>query len=189
MTPLQAIRAIAALAPKEGDLPEWAKIAQKVSKDHEGLPYFPGEPDWFDEESAIAELLFSDILFANSRRYLCIDGSEQPETIVLFVLCNDLFGGGADAEQITREEIRPLYEAYINSKPYLSNEKHPAHIPSILAPHLLGNDYPTLGYRIPALPLGVAPGSPPHPSCLGDWSSNPASRGDHPTQNLPEVTS
>lgn len=113
MTPLQAIRAIAALAPKEGDLPEWAKIAQKVSKDHEGLPYFPGEPDWFDEESAIAELLFSDILFANSRRYLCIDGSEQPETIVLFVLCNDLFGGGADAEQVTSKEIRPLYEAYV----------------------------------------------------------------------------
>lgn len=64
MTPLQAIRAIAALIPKEGDLPEWAKIAQKVSKDHEGLPYFPGEPDWFDDESAIAELLAADVLFS-----------------------------------------------------------------------------------------------------------------------------
>lgn len=68
----------------------------------------------FVHESALAILLMEDIVFANSRKFVHYDGGElEPETVVLFVNCNDLFFWGcADAENVTYSEIQPLFEAF-----------------------------------------------------------------------------
>lgn len=65
------------------------------------------------EESAIAEMLYADVLFSNSRRYVCTDGSVKDETIVLFVNCNDLFFWAcADAESLPYSEVATLYRMW-----------------------------------------------------------------------------
>ncbi len=67
----------------------------------------------FYEEGAIAELLDDDVLFANSRKYLCTDGSTRPDTMVLFVNCNDVFAWACcDAEEVAMRELRALYTAW-----------------------------------------------------------------------------
>lgn len=65
------------------------------------------------ENKAIAFLLDKHVLFANTRKYVELDGEEMPYTIVLFLNCNDLFGWGvADAEEIKCSDIINLYKAY-----------------------------------------------------------------------------
>lgn len=67
----------------------------------------------FCEESALIELLAADVLFANGRRYLCLDGTPKPETIVLFLSCNDLWSyATADAIEVAHGDIEPLYQAW-----------------------------------------------------------------------------
>lgn len=74
----------------------------------------------YNEDEIIALFLQKGTLFTNTRRYLCMDGSEQPETIVVFLNCNDTFAWAcADDECITEEEITELYEMYlVDSKWY-----------------------------------------------------------------------
>jgi hypothetical protein len=62
-------------------------------------PYLGDGPTgaYFSDERALIRLLTDDILFANSRKYLDLDqfgGKENSETIVLFVICNDVFYWG-----------------------------------------------------------------------------------------------
>lgn len=96
--------------------------------------------EFFDEEKALSQLLADGVLFANSRKYLeikwvqkpgvevpkdgvpmgklgefydFVDGPPQPETIVLFVNCNDVFAWAcADAEPIMLSELRALYDRW-----------------------------------------------------------------------------
>lgn len=72
--------------------------------------------EWFDEESALAQLLEDNILFCNSREYNDLFGGKG-ETIVLFVNCNDVFAWGcADAEDIKLEELPNLYRLWLENK-------------------------------------------------------------------------
>jgi hypothetical protein len=75
---------------------------------------------FFSEDFAIIKLLMDGILFANSRKYICpIDGKVYPETIVLFVICNDVFArGGADAEALPLNEVQNLYNMHIKDLKY-----------------------------------------------------------------------
>jgi len=68
----------------------------------------------FDEEYAVAELLKANVLFLNSRKYYCnYDKKLQPETLVLFLNCNDTFAWGcADAEEVKSSELEELYKLY-----------------------------------------------------------------------------
>lgn len=85
--------------------------------------------EYCDEEKALAILLAEGVLFANGRQYvetgwrsttppsnrLAPDGSQtiQGETVVLFVLCNDIFAWGcADAECLPHSEIGALYRMW-----------------------------------------------------------------------------
>jgi hypothetical protein len=64
-----------------------------------------------DEESMVAYLIDEQVLFVNSRDYLFND-KKAGHTIVLYILCNDHFGPGADAEDLNSDEIPKLYELY-----------------------------------------------------------------------------
>lgn len=66
------------------------------------------------EEAMVAKLLDDDVLFCNSRKYVDFHTNEiRPETLVLFVLCNDVFAWGcADAEEITLDEVPNLFELH-----------------------------------------------------------------------------
>jgi hypothetical protein len=71
-----------------------------------------------DEEIALSILLKENVLFANSFRFL-YDNEDtiQPETIVLFVNCNDLFWWAtADAESIRIDEVSDLYKMWSDKK-------------------------------------------------------------------------
>ena len=67
-----------------------------------------------NEEEMLAKLLQEGILFCNSRKYLDLDDKTvNPETIVLFVNCNDVFAWGcADAESLTLEELPGLFKLF-----------------------------------------------------------------------------
>lgn len=71
-----------------------------------------------DGERAVAELLLDGVLFINSRKYLCIDDKTvRPATLVLFVVCNDIFAWGcADAEQVSMGELLDLYRMHAADK-------------------------------------------------------------------------
>lgn len=72
---------------------------------------------YYNEEKMLAHLLVEGECFINTRKYVCIDESIQPQTIVVFVICNDLFyWASADAESITSEELPELYEMFIKDK-------------------------------------------------------------------------
>lgn len=68
----------------------------------------------FNEEEAVIELLQKGHLFLNSRKYFCESRKDlQPETIVLFLNCNDTFSWGCtDAEEIKLSELEDLYKLY-----------------------------------------------------------------------------
>ncbi len=65
-----------------------------------------------DYESALVTLLQDEIVFANERD-LVFEGRPAGRTVVLFVLCNDLFAWGcADSEDLPLSEVGPLYKAH-----------------------------------------------------------------------------
>ncbi len=73
--------------------------------------------EYFDDETALALLLASDVIFANSRKYFCPVRKElQSETIVLFVNCNDTFNHAGDAEPITLNELPDLFRMFMKDK-------------------------------------------------------------------------
>jgi hypothetical protein len=68
---------------------------------------------WFLEDSAVVELLAADVLFVNSRKYLNLDGTTAPETLVLFVRLNDVFAWAcSDAECVSLAELPALYDTW-----------------------------------------------------------------------------
>lgn len=71
-----------------------------------------GVPHRFlDESMAISQLLRNDELFMGA------NPAKEEKTIMLFVLCNDLFYWGcADAEPISPEELEIFYTAWLNDK-------------------------------------------------------------------------
>ena len=68
--------------------------------------------DYPDHEAMIARLLDEGILFCNSRKVLDINGKVEPETLVLFLNCNDCFVPASDAECITIEELPELFKLF-----------------------------------------------------------------------------
>lgn len=67
-----------------------------------------------DIEIALSELLRDGVVFANERNY-CREknGKSEGSTIVLFVICNDIFVWGcADAEDLPIEEVGNLYKMH-----------------------------------------------------------------------------
>ncbi len=71
-------------------------------------------PEPFDEELALAEMLIAGKLFANDKQYSNNQYDRNDitgRTIVLFVNCSDMFAWGcADAEDLPYTEIKSLYE-------------------------------------------------------------------------------
>jgi hypothetical protein len=64
-------------------------------------------------EEALVDLLREEIVFANGRQYICPFAGVKPETVVLFVLANDLFAwASADGEELPYSEIVPLHRAW-----------------------------------------------------------------------------
>lgn len=85
--------------------------------DRDNLFFEIDDKEECDEELIIAALLEDGVLFCNTRKYVCpFSKEEQPETIVLFVNCNDTFAlGGGDAEPITTDELSGLYKLHHES--------------------------------------------------------------------------
>ena len=73
----------------------------------------PSGREYFDTTMALAHLLANDVLFVNTFP-LWNDKTKQPEpaTSTLFVLCNELFGPGADCEEIPYSSIESIYRAF-----------------------------------------------------------------------------
>lgn len=85
---------------------------QEVERRRRKVRRWDGKEWWVHEEEALAVLLDAQAVFANGRKYIC-EGGEQPETVVLFVNCNDVFAWGcADAEDLPYGEIAAVYEAW-----------------------------------------------------------------------------
>ena len=71
--------------------------------------------EYCNEELALSILLKDDILFCNDRQYVEFKDPTiiRGETIVLFVLCNDIFAWGlADGEDLPLGEVGNLYRMY-----------------------------------------------------------------------------
>ncbi len=86
---------------------------------------YNGKP-LLDEGMALSQLLADDVLFCNTREFICPfdkDGKNgREETIVLFVACNDVFSWGcADADPIKSgespgDELFELYTLWLQNK-------------------------------------------------------------------------
>lgn len=69
----------------------------------------------FDEEIALAVLLAESVCFTNTATFA--PGADYAsETVCCFVNCNDLFGGGADAESVRSDQLESLWWCYENHK-------------------------------------------------------------------------
>lgn len=63
-------------------------------------------------EPMLADLLSAGVLFCNERDYLW-NGEKAGASIILFVICNDLFvWGSADAEDLPLSELKNLYRMW-----------------------------------------------------------------------------
>lgn len=70
--------------------------------------------EWcFDENAALTELLQDDVLFTNCNWWRDDWPEEARRAVSLFVNCNDVFAGAADAEPLPYDEIQNLYEHWI----------------------------------------------------------------------------
>ena len=79
--------------------------------------YTHEEEEHFIDSVGLALLLHADVLFANTRPYVCPFAGVRPETIVLFMNCNDVFAWGcADAESIKLDEVPALYRLWRANK-------------------------------------------------------------------------
>ena len=76
--------------------------------------------EYCTNEDAIAILLHENVLFANSRPYYDkFTDRLYPETVLLFVCCNDTFDyAAADADSITLSEIKDLFKLWLLNKTY-----------------------------------------------------------------------
>ncbi len=81
---------------------------KKINKD---FFFQSGGKEHIKNHLVIADLLQKGILFANTRKYLELDGEPQEFTIVLFLICNELFNSGADAECINCSDLSDIYKA------------------------------------------------------------------------------
>jgi hypothetical protein len=75
--------------------------------------------EYCNDEKALALMLLDDVLFCNSRYYsMEKDGKSEGHTIVLFIICNDIFAWGcADAEELNdTDEISKLYKMWLKDK-------------------------------------------------------------------------
>ena len=70
--------------------------------------------DYFDPETAISQLVYEGVLFANYRNYSHDNKNFTKDgcTIILFMNCSDVFAWGcADAEDVSsEEELKQLYD-------------------------------------------------------------------------------
>lgn len=87
---------------------------------------------YFWDERAIAILMLDEVLFANSRKFLgmdmsvgppySLDGKPREETLVLFVICNDLFYWAcADCEPLKLSELPELYQLHMQNRTWGSS--------------------------------------------------------------------
>lgn len=68
--------------------------------------------EYCNNELALSILLQNNVLFANSREY-SQNGKWEGHTVVLFVICNDIFAwGGADAQDLPLSEVGLLYKMW-----------------------------------------------------------------------------
>jgi hypothetical protein len=76
--------------------------------------------EYCNDELALSILLKNDVLFCNQRYYSQkSDGKSEGSTIVLFVICNDIFAWAcADAEDLPCSEIPKLYRMWEKDKIY-----------------------------------------------------------------------
>ena len=66
-----------------------------------------------NEEAMLSKLLDDDVLFCNSRQYVCkFVGKIKEETIVLYINVNDCFCPASDAEGLTLTELPKLFQLY-----------------------------------------------------------------------------
>jgi len=82
------------------------------------------EDKYFDEENALSALLKDGILFCNERNYSSTPGGpSEGLTIVLFVICNDIFAWGcADAEDLPISELENLYKMWLKNNKWGSTK-------------------------------------------------------------------
>lgn len=80
--------------------------------------YKVDDEEYVDEELALSILLKEGVLFSNCRYYsMTSNGMTDGRTVVLFVLCNDIFAWGcADGENLPYEEISNLYKMWEKDK-------------------------------------------------------------------------
>ena len=71
-----------------------------------------------NEEAMLSKLLDECYLFCNSRVFLNEDGTRGEETIVLYILCNDVFAPAADAESLTLSELPTLFSLFESKDSY-----------------------------------------------------------------------
>lgn len=77
------------------------------------------EDFWFDinghqepyEDAMIIYLMQQSVLTSSCQEYTDCTGRKS-RTLVLFVLVNDMFGPGADGEDVTLEELPKLFELH-----------------------------------------------------------------------------
>jgi len=76
--------------------------------------YVVNDKEYCDEELALSILLKEGILFCNERRYAEYNKDTLlGSTIVLYVICNDIFAWGcADAEDLPLTEVPYLYKLW-----------------------------------------------------------------------------
>lgn len=94
------------------------EIEEKVIREYWIQDCFtnPGEfgKDDANLEAMASKLLDEDILYVNCRQFVCpFDKSIKEDTLVLFVLCNDVFAWAlADGEPIDTLELPRLFKLY-----------------------------------------------------------------------------
>lgn len=89
---------------------------QMQSDSEEFFCMIKGKKEW-DNEKLLAYLLKEELVFCNSRKHLCLDGTEQSYITVIFALCNDVFAWGyAEAEPIEPKEFSSFYELHKENK-------------------------------------------------------------------------
>lgn len=103
---------------KYSDGSDWEPYVwrKEETRDLAGSVYDRDAPD---ESRMVAELLMNEVLFVNSRPYVSNPWDKKDAssiggpTLVLFVICNDIFAWAcADAECVSMKELPYLYEAW-----------------------------------------------------------------------------
>jgi hypothetical protein len=67
---------------------------------------------YYDENKALAEMLTADMLILNEYWFKDHWPEDARRSFVIAVNCNDVFAGGADAEEVMYDELENLYDHY-----------------------------------------------------------------------------